>query len=135
MALKEEHKALVQKCEEQREAAALAVHQVLLLTEERQQLQLDHDRLAIELTDTRASSETFSLDRAKEHEQMNTTVCTIRSVSIVSQTHLLIDRSLGGYLEETRGGDELSRGREDTAENGARFGEGRSSGHQHSSGL
>lgn len=135
MALKEEHKALVQKCEEQREAAALAIHQVLVLTEERQQLQLDHDRLANELTDTRASSETFSLDRAKEHEQMNTTVCTIRSVSIVSQTHLFIDRSLGGYLEETRGGDELSRGREDTAKNGARFSKGRSSGHQHSSGL
>lgn len=77
MALKEEHKALVQRCEEQRNAAALAVQQVLVLTEEKRQLQLGHDRLAIELTDARASSETFSVDRARELDQMNTTVCII----------------------------------------------------------
>ncbi len=67
----------MQRCEEQRDAAALAVRQVLVLTEERQQLQLDRDRLAVELTDTRASSESFSLDRAREHDQMNATVGTI----------------------------------------------------------
>lgn len=93
MALKEEHKALVQKCEEQRNAAALAVQQVLVLTEERRKLQLDHDRLAIELTDTRASSETFSLDRAREHDQMNTTVCTI-SLDLHSVVYSSAYRSL-----------------------------------------
>ncbi|KAI0375345.1 hypothetical protein BV20DRAFT_264421 [Pilatotrama ljubarskyi] len=68
--LREEHKNIIKTCEEQRDAAALAVRQVLVVVNEKQQLQTERDRLATEISDLHQAHQAFSLARAREHEKM-----------------------------------------------------------------
>ncbi|KAI0830655.1 hypothetical protein BC628DRAFT_889289 [Trametes gibbosa] len=78
--LKGEYKNLVKICEEQRNASAVALAQVVVLNEEKQKLQQDLDRLATELGEVQENSQTFAFARAQEHEQMKIEIARLEGV-------------------------------------------------------
>ncbi|KAI0639747.1 hypothetical protein C8Q77DRAFT_84043 [Trametes polyzona] len=76
----DELKSSVKLCEEHRVAAALAVRQVVVLTEEKQRLQCEHEKLTAELTELRAASEASSAVRAQEHDKMNEEIARLGEI-------------------------------------------------------